>query len=543
MKIVQGQLVDIHTREIYPAEVCVQHGRIAHINRLEKAEGFYILPGFVDAHVHIESSMLVPSEFARLAVVHGTVATVSDPHEIANVLGAEGVLYMIENGKRTPFKFNFGAPSCVPATAFETAGATIDAAGAEALLRMPEVKYLAEMMNYPGVLSKDKEVMAKLAAAKKLGVPIDGHAPGLRGEDARRYFQAGISTDHECFTYEEGLEKLQMGVKVLIREGSAAKNFNALIRLLPQFPGQVMFCSDDKHPDDLILGHINQLAARALAAGCDLFEVLRAACLNPVQHYGLDVGLLRIGDPADFILTENLEDFTVKATYIDGVLVAEDGQSRIERVAARTVNNFHCSPRQPEDFRIPARGERIRVIRALNGEIVTESFVAEASTEAGYALSDPSRDLLKIAVVNRYEDAPPALAFINGFGLKGGAIASCVGHDSHNIIAVGTDDPSICRAVNLIIANQGGISAVFRETEHVLPLPVAGIMSHADGYEVARAYNQIDTFVKQKQGSSLGAPFMSLSFMALLVIPSLKLGDKGLFDGSTFQFTPLFVAD
>ena len=543
MKIVQGQLVDIHTREIYPAEVCVQHGRIAHINRLEKAEGFYILPGFVDAHVHIESSMLVPSEFARLAVVHGTVATVSDPHEIANVLGAEGVLYMIENGKRTPFKFNFGAPSCVPATAFETAGATIDAAGAEALLRMPEVKYLAEMMNYPGVLSKDKEVMAKLAAAKKLGVPIDGHAPGLRGEDARRYFQAGISTDHECFTYEEGLEKLQMGVKVLIREGSAAKNFNALIRLLPQFPGQVMFCSDDKHPDDLILGHINQLVARALVAGCGLFEVLRAACLNPVQHYGLNVGLLRPDDPADFILVENLEDFKVRATYIDGALVAEDGQSRIERINAGAVNNFHCSPRQPEDFRIPAQGKKIQVIRALNGEIVTESFMTEALIESGLAISDPPRDILKMAVVNRYEAAAPALAFINGFGLKRGAIASCVGHDYHKIIAVGTDDQSICRAVNLIIANQGGISAVLNTEEHVLPLPVAGIMSNEDGYEIARAYKQIDTFVKQKQSSSLRAPFMALSFMALLVIPSLKLGDRGLFDGNAFQFTPLFVND
>ncbi|MCB0594030.1 MAG: adenine deaminase [Lewinellaceae bacterium] len=542
MKIFQGQLVDLHTRDIYPAEVRVQHGRIAGIRKLEKAEGFYILPGFVDAHVHIESSMLVPSEFARLAVVHGTVATVSDPHEIANVLGVEGVHYMIENGRKTPFKFNFGAPSCVPATAFETAGATIGAAGVEELLRLPEVKYLAEMMNYPGVIHEDKEVMAKLAIAQKLGKPIDGHAPGLRGEDARRYFQAGISTDHECFAYQEGLEKLQMGVKVIIREGSAAKNFNALIRLLPQFPGQVMFCSDDKHPDDLLEGHINQLAARALAAGCDLFEVLRAACVNPVQHYGLDVGLLRPGDPADFIMVENLEPFKVRATYIGGELVAENGLSRIGRVEARVVNNFHASPKQPEAFRLPAQGGRIRVIRALNGEIVTESFEADARIEQGYAVSDSSRDILKMAVVNRYEDAPPALAFINGFALKGGAIASCVGHDSHNIIAVGADERSICRAVNLIIANKGGIAAVFGGEERVLPLPVAGIMANADGYEVARAYKQIDAYVKQRQGCSLSAPFMTLSFMALLVIPSLKLGDKGLFDGQAFGFTPLFVS-
>ncbi|MCO6481021.1 MAG: adenine deaminase [Phaeodactylibacter sp.] len=541
MKIFQGQLADLHTREIYPAEIRVQYGRIAAVRRLEKAEGPFIMPGFVDAHVHIESSMLVPSEFARLAVVHGTVATVSDPHEIANVLGVEGVRYMIENGKRAPFKFNFGAPSCVPATAFETAGAAIDAGAVEALLQMPEVRYLAEMMNYPGVLHENPEVMAKLAAARKLGKPIDGHAPGLRGEDARRYFEAGISTDHECFTYEEGLEKLEMGVRVIIREGSAARNFDALIGLLPRFPGQMMFCSDDKHPDGLVLGHINQLAARARAAGCGLFDVLRAACLNPVEHYGLDVGLLRPGDPADFILVENLEDFSVKATYIDGALVAENGQSRIESVEARVVNNFHTSPKRPEDFRIPGRGRRVQVIRALDGEIVTESFVADARLENGQAVADPSRDILKMAVVNRYEDAPPALGFISGFGLEEGAIASCVGHDSHNIIAVGTDEQVICRAVNLVIAQEGGISAVGKGQEQSLPLPVAGIMSNAEGYAVARAYSTMDAFVKEGLGSRLSAPFMALSFMALLVIPSLKLGDKGLFDGSAFRFTPLFV--
>ncbi len=541
MNNIQGQLVDLHNREIYPAEVRLLDGRISDIRRLEKAAGPYIMPGFVDAHIHIESSMLVPSEFARLAVAHGTVATVSDPHEIANVLGIEGVHYMIENGRRTPFKFNFGAPSCVPATAFETAGAGIDAAGVWSLLRMPEVKYLAEMMNYPGVLYQDKEVMAKLAAARKLGKPVDGHAPGLRGADARRYFEAGISTDHECFTYEEGLEKLQLGIKVIIREGSAAKNFNALIPLLPQFPDQIMFCSDDKHPDGLILGHINQLAARARAAGYELFDILRAACLNPVLHYGLDVGLLRPGDPADLILVENLENFTVKATYIDGILVAENGASLIERADAPVLNNFHASPKRTEAFDIPRKGSKIRVIRALNGEIITEQFITEARIVNGFAVSAPSRDILKMAVVNRYTEAPPALAFINGFGLKQGAIASCVGHDSHNIIAVGGDSHSICRAVNLIIRHKGGISAVFQDEEMALPLPVAGIMTNADGYEVARAYKQIDNFARQKMGSPLSAPFMALSFMALLVIPSLKLGDRGLFDGSSFRFTPLFV--
>ncbi len=541
MKIFQGQFVDLHTRDIYPAEVQVRAGRIEKVRRLARAEGFYIMPGFVDAHVHIESSMLVPSEFARLAVRHGTVATVSDPHEIANVLGVEGVRYMIENGNKVPFKFNFGAPSCVPATNFETAGASIDAKGVEALLRMPEIRYLAEMMNYPGVLHQDAEVMAKLAAAQSLGKPIDGHAPGLRGEEARQYITAGISTDHECFTYEEGREKLEMGMKVIIREGSAARNFDALIGLLPEFPDRIMFCSDDKHPDDLILGHINQLAARAISEGYELFDVLRAACLNPVQHYGLDVGLLRPGDPADLILVEGLQTFKLRATYIDGELVAENGQSKIERVEAEAPNNFHAQAKQPEDFMLMAESNCIRVIQAKDGALITDSFTATPRKKEGFLVADVQKDILKMAVVNRYQEkAPPAVAFINGFGLKSGAIASCVGHDSHNIIAVGVDDESLCRAVNLIIGQKGGISAVAGGQEHLLPLPVAGIMTTADGRSVARDYKRIDEFARQAMGSPLSAPFMTLSFMALLVIPRLKLSDKGLFDGGAFRFVPLY---
>ncbi|MCB9302231.1 MAG: adenine deaminase [Lewinellaceae bacterium] len=540
MKTFQGQFVDLHQRAIYPAEVMIENGRVAAIRKLDEVEGPFIMPGFVDAHIHIESSMLVPSEFARLAVVHGTVATVSDPHEIANVLGLEGVQYMIGNGRKTPFKFSFGAPSCVPATAFETAGATIDAAGVASLLAQPEVRYLSEMMNYPGVLHEDAEVMAKLSAARQMGKPIDGHAPGLRGEDARRYFAAGISTDHECFTYEEGLEKLRLGVKVIIREGSAARNFEALIPLLPQFPGQIMFCSDDKHPDGLILGHINQLAARGVAAGYDLFDVLCAACLNPVEHYGLNVGLLRPGDPADFILVKDLASFRVLATYIDGQLVAENGRTLIGRMAAEVVNRFDTPPKSTADFRVPAKGSHIRVIQVLDGQIVTERFSALAKVVDGLAVADVEQDILKIAVVNRYAAAPPAVAFIRGFGLKRGAIASCVGHDSHNIIAVGADDESICRAVNLIIEHQGGIAAVADSKSHTLPLPVAGIMTNADGYEVAKAYQMIDAFSKEVLGCHLAAPFMALSFMALLVIPDLKLSDKGLFDGKAFGFVPLF---
>lgn len=539
---ISGNVIAIEAREIYRGILHVSEGKITRVERTGEAtdEGPWLLPGFVDAHVHVESSMLIPSEFARMAVVHGTVATVSDPHEIANVLGMEGVRYMIENGKQVPFKFYFGAPSCVPATTFETAGATLTAAEVEELLRMPEITYLSEMMNYPGVLFNDPVVMAKIAAAKAIGKPIDGHAPGLRGDDAKRYIAAGISTDHECFTYEEGLEKLQLGMKVIIREGSAAKNFEALIPLLPQFPDRIFFCSDDKHPDDLITGHINALVARALKKGCDLFDVLRVACINPVQHYGLNVGQLRVGDPADFIELEDLETFRVRATYINGQKVAENGQTLIERVEAPIINHFQTDPKTANDFRIAATGANVRYIEALDGEIVTRSGIAPVKQQDGWAIADPNEDLLKIAVVNRYQNAPPAVAFIRGFGLRQGAIASCVGHDSHNIIAVGTDDAALCLAVNAIIEHRGGIAATDGDTLHVLPLPVAGIMTNADGYEVARQYAEIDSWVKKTLGCKLGAPFMTLSFMALLVIPELKLSDLGLFDGGRFEFAALF---
>ncbi len=539
--LVKANLIDIEAKAIYFAAVQIEDGIITEIRREQGESRNYILPGFVDAHVHIESSMLVPSEFARLAVVHGTVATVSDPHEIANVLGLKGVFYMLDNGQKVPFKFNFGAPSCVPATTFETAGAVLDVKDVCDLLKKEDILYLSEMMNYPGVLFNDPDVMAKIAAAHELGKPVDGHAPGLRGEDARKYVAAGISTDHECFTYDEAFEKIEYGMKILIREGSAAKNFDALIDLLPKFPDKIMFCSDDKHPDDLIEGHINQLAARAVNHGCNVFDVLRAACINPVEHYSLPVGLLRVGDPADFIIVDNLRTFEVKATYIDGQIVAKKGESTIASVPTEIINNFNTSYKSEADFGVVAESDNIHVIKAIDGEIVTESFVAPAKVVDGQACSDLENDVLKITVVNRYGDTPPSMAFINGFQLKGGAIASCVGHDSHNIIAVGDNDDSICKAVNLIIENEGGISAVYSGQEKVLPLPVAGIMSNADGYTVAVQYAAIDQFVKEEMGCALTAPFMTLSFMALLVIPQLKLSDKGLFDGGAFAFQKLFT--
>lgn len=538
---ISGNLVDIWQKKIYPATIEVVNGKIhAILPSTETFTGKYILPGFIDSHVHIESSMLIPSEFARLAVVHGTVSTVSDPHEIANVCGLAGVEFMINNGKKVPFKFNFGAPSCVPATIFETAGAALNSEDVKKLLEKSEIKYLSEMMNFPGVLHQDAEVMKKIEAAHALGKPVDGHAPGLMGELAKKYIDAGISTDHECFTAAEALDKLGFGMKIIIREGSAAKNFEALIELLNNHPNQILFCSDDKHPDSLEAGHINQLCARAIAKGIDLFKVLQAACVNPVLHYKLDVGLLRQADAADFIVTDSLTDFIIKQTYIDGILVAENGKSFIESVKEIPINQFVCNEIETSSLILlannyPSQDQKIPVIEALDGQLITNKLWLKGK-EINEALeSDTENDILKMVVVNRYHTAPIAKCFIKNFGFKKGAIASSVAHDSHNIVAIGTTDESLCKAINLVIKESGGVSCVDQEKSLVLGLPVAGLMSANDGYAVAKSYTEIDAMAKSI-GSNLQAPFMTLSFMALLVIPHLKLSDKGLFDGDQFSF-------
>ena len=536
--ILQGQIVDIKNKRIYKGEIRIENGLIKAIEEKDHAVDHYILPGFIDAHIHIESSMLVPSEFARIAVCHGTVATVSDPHEIANVLGVDGVEFMIKNGKKVPFKFNFGAPSCVPATSFESAGAVIDSEDIKTLMANPDIKYLAEMMNYPGVFFDDEEVMKKIAWAKHYNKPVDGHAPGLRGDDVTKYINAGITTDHECFTYDEALEKLQKGMKVIIREGSAAKNFEALIDLLPEHFQNMMFCSDDKHPDDLIVDHINKLCARAIAKGIDVFKVLQAACINPVEHYGLDVGQLQVGDQADCVIVEDLINFKALQTVIDGELVYDNGESKIKPVSFEVLNNFNCSKKQVSDFRFDSSSNQIRVIEALEGQLVTNELIVDATISDGNLVSNIEKDILKMTVVNRYQDQKPAIAFIKNFGLKEGAIASSVGHDSHNIIAVGVSDEAICKAVNLLVENKGGICAVSNSESNVVSLPVAGIMSDKDGETIGKQYAELDKMAK-RMGSSLHAPYMTLSFMALLVIPSLKLSDKGLFNGTDFKFTPL----
>jgi adenine deaminase len=536
---VSGKIVDVRNGKIFPGIIDVENGKIVSVKEISHVPDQYILPGLIDAHVHIESSMLIPSEFARLAVVHGTVATVSDPHEIANVLGIDGIRYMIRNGKKVPFKFYFGASSCVPATGFETAGASLGTAELEELLQSNEIKYMSEMMNFPGVLFNDPEVMAKIAIAKKYNKPVDGHAPGVKGEDARKYIQAGITTDHECFTIEEALDKIKWGMKIQIREGSAAKNFEALIDLLDTHPGMVLFCSDDKHPNDLEKGHINELVKRAIGKGYDPIRVLQSCILNPVDHYGLDVGLLQPDDDADFIIVDNLQDFNVQATYIQGRLVSENGKSFINSVEETTPNVFNAEKISEEDIHVPAQPGQIKVIQAMDGQLITSLLTADPKTDGNNIVSDIEQDILKLVVVNRYKTEKPAVAFINNFNLKRGAIASTVAHDSHNIIAVGTNDADIVSAINLLVDARGGISLIDGQVEQVLPLPVASLMSADDGYQVAKAYDEMDLMTK-KMGSTLRAPYMTLSFMALLVIPELKLSDKGLFDGNKFAFTSLF---
>ncbi|MBE0662132.1 MAG: adenine deaminase [Bacteroidales bacterium] len=537
--ILSGQIVDVINRRIFPGHIEVKNGKIQTVIEDADVPSQFILPGLIDAHIHVESSMLIPSEFASIAVVHGTVAAVSDPHEIANVLGIAGVKFMIENGKKVPFKFFFGAPSCVPATGFETSGTSLGPNAVAEMLDWKEVYYLSEMMNFPGVLFHDPDVMAKLEAAQKRNMVIDGHAPGLTGEDARKYAQAGISTDHECFTLEEGREKASYGMKILIREGSAARNFDTLIPLIKECPDQIMFCSDDKHPDELIKSHINCLVSKAVNAGYDVLDTVSACTVNPVRHYGLPVGLLQPGDDADLIVVDSLANMNVLQTYIKGVKVAENGQSLLSKIDEKPINRFEATKVTSTDIVVAAQGSHINVIEALDGQIVTKRKTMKVSVQNGKIVSDPIRDVLKMVVLNRYFPAPPSVGFVNGFGMKRGAIASTVAHDSHNIIALGTDDAAICEAINHLIDAKGGIVAVDDNNHLLLSLPVAGLMSLENGFEVARKYELLDAMVKQ-MGCSLSAPFMTLSFMALLVIPELKLSDKGLFDGNKFAFVSLF---
>ncbi|MCK9294064.1 MAG: adenine deaminase [Desulfobulbaceae bacterium] len=532
-----GNVVQVLDKRIFWGRVSWAGGVITEVEALgaEEPGQPYLIPGFIDAHVHIESAMLPPAEFGRQAVRHGMVAAVADPHEIANVLGADGVRFMVASARCSPFKTFFGVPSCVPATPFETAGAALDLAEMESLLQEPEVRHLAEMMNFPGVLAGDAQVLAKIELARRLGRPVDGHAPGLRGGEAARYAAAGITTDHECFTLAEALDKLACGMHILVREGSAARNFAALHSLITTHTDQVMLCCDDKHPDDLAAGYIDRLAARAVALGHHPLAVLRCACANPVLHYHLPVGLLRLGDAMDAALVADLRDFRVLKVWLDGNLAAAEGRTLLPKVGVAPVNNFRARPITAADLQLPAGKGPLPVIEAMDGELITRELLLEPRRAGGVPVPDTERDILLLCVVNRYEEAPPALAMIRGFGLQKGALASSVAHDSHNVIGVGADAHSLCRAVNAVIEAKGGIAVTDARGVELLPLPIAGLMSDDDGQEVGRRYAELDRLA-HGLGSGLRAPFMTLSFMALLVIPELKLSDRGLFDGRYFRF-------
>jgi adenine deaminase len=538
-KCISGNIVDLMTRSIYPGTLEIESGRIQRITQDKAEYDIYLIPGLIDAHVHIESSLLPPAEFARLAVVHGTVATLSDPHEMANVLGVTGIDYMIENSRLTPFKFYFGVPSAVPATDYEISGAVIDATTVERLFRTGDFKFLSEMMNAPGVLNQDSQTAAKLVSARKYGLPVDGHAPGLTGTALSRYIQAGITTDHEASNFDEALEKIRSGMKIQIREGSAAANFDALHPLLRSHSEYCMFCSDDRHPNHLVAGHINELVRRALHLGYDIFNVLRCASLNPIRHYRLDVGLLQEGDPADFVIIDNFRDFSIIETYIQGVPVAERGRTLLPFVPAPQINNFQVRAKRPEEFAVQPQTGLINVIEVIEGQLLTGRLRIEPKIQEGNVISDPERDLLKLAVINRYRDNPPTVAFIKNIGLQKGAIAASVSHDSHNIIAVGVNDAVLAAAVNLVIENRGGFAVVSDTLHEVLPLPLAGLMSDSDGYAVAETYSNLLKIIREL-GSGLHDPLMTLGFMSLPVIPELKLTAGGLFDANRFHYIGLY---
>lgn len=537
MKI-EGKIVDMHCRQIYDGNIEVEGKIIKNISRTRNAPERYIMPGLIDSHIHIESSMATPGAFAAEAVSRGTIGLVSDPHEIANVLGIEGVEFMIRDAEKVPLKFWFGAPSCVPATSLETSGAEITADDVEILLEGDKIKFLAEVMNYPGVINDDINVLRKIESARKRNKKIDGHAPGLRGDMLRKYISRGITTDHECSDITEAREKLNLGMKIIIREGSAARNLNALKDLIRTNPEMVMLCSDDLHPEMLCRRHLDKIVAQLVKEGYDLFDVLKCCNLNPVVHYGLEAGTLKVGDPADFIVVNHPEKMDILENWINGAKVYENGRVLFNYERPVSINKFICSPVSPDQITVRKNGQEMRVILARDGELITEEAFVKIPDKP-IIDTDKRNDILKIVVKDRYLDSEPATAFIRGFGLNNGAFASSVAHDCHNIICIGTNDRDIVAAVNELVRIKGGLSVSVDEKINSLSLPVAGIMSEKPVAETARQYEMLSDLVKSL-GCTMSAPFMTLSFMALLVIPELKLGDKGLFLSRIFGFVPLF---
>lgn len=538
MKLIGGNIIDILEREIYPGVISVDNNIIKSISRNSEKYDHYILPGFIDAHVHIESSMLIPKEFSSLVIKRGTVAIINDPHEIANVLGIPGISFMIENSKESLVKTFFTIPSCVPSTAMDYSGAEISASDIENMIEHFPFIGLSEVMDVPGVLN-DRKVRNKIEIALNNDLIIDGHAPQLRGKDLEKYIAAGISTDHECSDINEAIEKINLGMNILIREGSAAKNYEALKYLIKDYPDHVMFCTDDSHPSDLLhSGHIDKIVRRANKDGFDLFDVLKIACINPIKHYRLNVGYLRVNDPADFIVVNDLVSFDILSVFLNGEekYNINADQVKVEKTTShcKSLNNFKRTPLQREEL-IKSIQNKVTCIGVLNNEIITKKILFNIPKPLQNLESDIERDILKIVYVNRYENKPPQIAYITGIGLKKGAFASSVSHDSHNIIAVGCNDHDLLMAINAVIAEKGGLCTVIENETIILPLPIAGIMTSESGKEVSLTWDLLIQKLKMN-GCVLDSPFMTLSFMALIVIPELKIGEKGLFEYSKFDF-------
>ncbi len=537
---IKGNYVDIFKEEIYPVEIIIKNSVVSEIVKLDYEVDFFILPGFVDSHVHIESSMLIPSEFAKIAIKHGVVGVVADPHEIANVAGTEGIEFMVNNGNSVAFNFFFGAPSCVPATEFESSGARIDSDAIDKLLKKDDIFFLSEVMNYPGVINREDEIMKKIEISHRNNKPVDGHSPGLRGADLKRYVNSGITTDHECLNLDEALEKISAGMKIQVREGSAAKSFDVFYELIDKFPHSIMLCTDDIHPDDLENGYINRLVSLGIKKGLNLFNLLRAACVNPILHYNLPLGMLRKGDNADMIVVKDLQEFSVHQTYVKGNLVYDNGEIRLKSQKQTFTSLFRDQNIFPDELVVNVDEGNIRSIKVFDKELFTSSEIVVPKVKDGKVICDIDNDLVKIVVVNRYENIKPVVGFVKGFGINRGSIAGSIAHDSHNIIGIGVDDNDIALAINAVIEMRGGLVVSSSDEMLKMPLEIGGLMTSRNGSQVAKEYSELNQLAKTL-GCSLTAPFMSLSFLSLLVIPELKIGDKGLFDVNSFSFTSLFI--
>lgn len=533
--LIKGNILNVFTDEIYPGEIKIEHGIIESIKEVNADFNDIIVPGFIDAHIHIESSMLTPSRFAEIALRHGTTSVIADPHEIANVMGMDGIDYMIDDAKKTPLKYYFTAPSCVPATKFEKSGATISPNIIDNLLSRPEFVALGEVMDYNAVISNEKSILEKIKIAKKYHKPIDGHAPLLSGKNLQKYVKHGVITDHESTTKKEVAEKKRMGMKIMIREGSESKMLEKLIYSNCDF-----IVSADLKPEDLINGHLDKCLRKAVDYGMDPYEAIKLVTINPAEHYNLNAGSISPGKSADLVFIDNLRDFTVKRVVINGNTIFKK-QKLLFRANPRPIDTtLHVSLTKPEDFDLKAqnpahKSATVNLINVSDNTIITKQSSAKLSIQKKTIIPSVFEDILKISVVDRYGGNTISNGFVKGFGIKNGAIASSVSHDSHNIIVVGTNSEYMSRATNHLIENKGGLAAISNQAKLDVTLPIAGLMSDKPAKVVANNSAKLNELVSN-MGCELSSPFTSLSFMALPVVPEVKMTTNGLFNVNTHQF-------